>query len=172
MHIGASHNVTGKYHGALLIATGMDGEDRLIPLAFSLIEGENNDSWSWFLHLVRRDVVGPDRKVCIILDRHQGILNAVEDHMEGYQPVVHRWCMRHFVANIWQRQKSKKVIKQLKLVCASKTEKTFETRLAKLRGMMNEPATMWLEDQMENKFKWALAYDDGSRYGVCNTNIS
>ena len=25
---------------------------------------------------------------------------------------------------------------------------------------------------MENKFKWALAYDDGSRYGVCNTNIS
>ena len=37
---------------------------------------------------------------------------------------------------------------------------------------MNEPATMWLEDQMENKFKWALAYDDGSRYGVCNTNIS
>ena len=25
---------------------------------------------------------------------------------------------------------------------------------------------------MENKFKWALAYDDGSRYGVYNTNIS
>ena len=121
---------------------------------------------------MRRDVVGPDRKVCIISDRHQGILNAVEDHMEGYQPVVHRWCMRHFAANIWQRQKSKKVIKQLKLVCASKAEKTFETRLAKLRGMMNEPATMWLEDQMENKFKWALAYDDGSRYGVYNTNIS
>jgi len=42
--------------------------------------------------------------------------------------------MRHFAANIWQRQKSKKVIKQLKLVCASKAEKTFETRLAKLRG--------------------------------------
>ena len=73
MHIGASRNVyrhckpvvsvddtflTGKYRGALLIATGMDGEDHLIPLAFSLVEGENNDSWSWFLHLVRRDVVG------------------------------------------------------------------------------------------------------------------
>ena len=92
--------------------------------------------------------------------------------MEGYQPVVHMWCMRHFAANIWQRQKSKKVIKQLKLVCASKVEKTFETRLAKLKGMMNEPATIWLEDQMENKFKWALAYDDGSRYVVFNTNIS
>jgi len=30
-----------------LIATGMDDEDRLIPLAFSLVDGENNDSWSW-----------------------------------------------------------------------------------------------------------------------------
>ena len=61
MHIGASRNVyrhckpvvsvddtflTGKYRGALLITTDMDGEDRLIPLAFSLVEGENNDSRS------------------------------------------------------------------------------------------------------------------------------
>ena len=38
--------------------------------------------------------------------------------------------------------------------------------------MMNEPVALWLEDQMENKFKWALAFDDGSRYGVYNTNIS
>ena len=106
----------GKYHGALLIATGMDGEDRLIPLAFSLIEGENNDSWSWFLHLVRRDVVGQDRKVCIISDRHQGILNAVEDHMEGYHPIMHRWCMRHFAANIWQRQKEQESYKAAKVV--------------------------------------------------------
>ena len=59
----------GKYLGAMLIVTGMDGEDRLIPLAFLLVEGENNDNWSWFLHLLRRDVVGPDRKVCIISDR-------------------------------------------------------------------------------------------------------
>ena len=32
--------LTGKYRGALLIVTGMHGEDRLIPLAFSLVEGE------------------------------------------------------------------------------------------------------------------------------------
>ena len=38
--------------------------------------------------------------------------------------------------------------------------------------MMNVEAIEWLEDQMENKSKWALAFDDGCRYGICNTNIS
>jgi hypothetical protein len=70
----------------LLIATSVDGEDRLVPLAFALVESENIDSWSWFLHLVRWDVVGRLTKVCIVSDRHQGILSAIEDYMEGCQP--------------------------------------------------------------------------------------
>ena len=45
-------------------------------------------------------------------------------------------------------------------------EKTFDIKLTILKGMMNEEAIEWLEDQMENKSKWALAFDDGSRYGV------
>jgi hypothetical protein len=76
--------LTRKYRGVLLIATGVDGEDRLVPLAFALVESENIDSWSWFLHLVCRDAVGRLRKVCIVSDRHQGILIAVEYYMEGY----------------------------------------------------------------------------------------
>ena len=51
------------------------------------------------------------------------------------------------------------------MLCTSKAEKTFDIRLTKLKGMMNEEATEWLEDQMENKIKWALAFDDSSRYG-------
>jgi hypothetical protein len=35
--------LTGKYKGVLLIATGIDGEDRLVPLAFALVESENID---------------------------------------------------------------------------------------------------------------------------------
>jgi hypothetical protein len=35
-------------------------------LAFVLVEGENNESWSWFLHLVRKQVLSPDRHVYMI----------------------------------------------------------------------------------------------------------
>jgi hypothetical protein len=122
--------LTGKYRGVLLIATGVDGENRLVPLTFALVESENIDSWSWFLHLVRRDVVGRLRKVCIVSDLHQGILSVVEDYMEGYQPVVSHSCMRHFAANIWHRQANKKVREQLK---SAKAKRTFNIRLEKLK---------------------------------------
>jgi len=92
--------------------------------------------------------------------------------MEGYQPIVHRWCQRHFAANIWERHRSDKVKGRLKLLCAAKAERTFDLRFRKLKELMNEDATEWLEQHMDNKSKWALAFDDGSRYGTCNTNVS
>jgi hypothetical protein len=51
--------LTRKYRGVLLVATSIDGEDRLVPLAFTLVESKNNLRWSWFMHLVHQIVVGP-----------------------------------------------------------------------------------------------------------------
>ena len=67
-----------------MVAVGHDGGDQLLPLAFAIVSAENNDNWEWFLGLVRTRLVGPDREVCIISDRHQGILNAVEVDIPGY----------------------------------------------------------------------------------------
>jgi hypothetical protein len=37
--------LTGKYKGTLMVAVGMTTENQLFPLAFVLVEGENNESW-------------------------------------------------------------------------------------------------------------------------------
>jgi hypothetical protein len=36
-----------------MIAVGVDLDNQLVPLAFALAEGENDDSWCWFMNLVR-----------------------------------------------------------------------------------------------------------------------
>jgi hypothetical protein len=74
----------GKYRDTLLIAISCDANNKLVPLTFALVERENNDSWGWFLRLVRIHVVGPSREVGVISDRHQGILNVVREEIEGY----------------------------------------------------------------------------------------
>jgi hypothetical protein len=51
-----------------------------------LVKRENNDSWGWFLRLIWIHMVGPDREVGVISDRHQGILNVVREEIEGYAP--------------------------------------------------------------------------------------
>ena len=94
--------LTSQFKGTLLIAVANDGGDKLVPLAFALVLAENSDNWEWFLSLVRTKVIGPEREVCIISDRHPGILNAVEIDIPGHPRVHHRWCMRHFVSNFYE----------------------------------------------------------------------
>ena len=81
------------------MATAVDPEDQIVPMAFALAKGENIDSWSWFMWLLRVHVLGPSRMIRMISDRHIGLLNATKEHLEGFSPLVHRWCMRHFAAN-------------------------------------------------------------------------
>jgi hypothetical protein len=84
----------------LIVAVGMTAKNQLLPFAFALVEGENNERWKWFLGLVRKQVLGPDKHVCMILDRYRGLLNGAKDHLEGYPPLIHKWCSHHFTTNI------------------------------------------------------------------------
>jgi hypothetical protein len=122
---------------------------------------------------VRNQVLGPDIYVCMILDHHCGLLNGAKDHLEGYPPLIHRWCSRHFATNIWKKQQSNEVIGRLKALCKIKEEKKFKTRLKELEKILNDDANAWLFEQLPEKSKWTLAFDEGgSRYGIMTTNIS
>jgi hypothetical protein len=48
------------------MAVDVDPEQQLVPLAFALAESENDDSWSWFMRLVRINIFVPTRQVCMI----------------------------------------------------------------------------------------------------------
>jgi transposase-like protein len=165
--------LTGKYKGTLMVVVSITAENHLLPLAFALVEGENNDSWLWFLTLVRKEVLGSSRSICMVSDRHCGLLNGAKEPFEGYPPLVHRWCTSHFTANIWKKQQSKEVIIRLKALCMVKEEKKFEARLKELEKILNNDAKAWLFEQLSEKSKWVLAFQDGgSQYGVMTTNIS
>jgi transposase-like protein len=165
--------LTRKNKGTLMVAVGMTTKNQLLSLAFALVEGENNESWKWFLGLVRKQVIGPNRQVCMISDHHRGLLNGAKDHLKGYPPFIHRRCSRHFAANIWKKQQSKEVIVRLKALCKIKEEKKFEATLKELEKILKYNVNAWLFEQLPRKSKWALAFDEGgSRYGIMTTNIS
>jgi hypothetical protein len=46
------------YGGMLLAAIGMDPNDQILPIAYAVVEGENKDSWTWFLELLIADLGG------------------------------------------------------------------------------------------------------------------
>ena len=76
-------------------------------------EGENIDSWGWFLACIRNRVT-QRTGICVISDRHSGIMAAMSDpHLGWAAPFAyHRICMRHLASNFMTRFKDK-ILKNL-----------------------------------------------------------
>ena len=169
MSIDGTH-LYGKYKGKLLIAMGCDANNQLFPLAFAITEGENTDSWGWFLACIRNEVT-QRAGICVISDRHPGIMAAMVDpHLGWATPFAyHRICMRHFASNFMTRFKDK-ILKNL--VCRAalaSTERKFKKHMNTI-GRINSEALQWLEAVPFQL--WALSHDGGRRYGLMTTNIS
>jgi hypothetical protein len=49
----------------------------------------------------------------------------------------------------------------VKVLCFVRTEHQFKETLRELEKVMNPVAKAWLDEQMEQKAKWSLAYDEG-----------
>jgi hypothetical protein len=150
---------TRKYKDTLMIVVGITMENHLLPLAFAIVEGENNDNWSLFLSLVRKLVLGLGRSIFMISDHHRWLLNSAKEHLDDYSPIIHKWCTRHFAANIWKKQCNKVVTESLKTLCKVKEEKKFDTRLKDLEKILNDDAKALLLEQLSKKSKWELAFD-------------
>ena len=165
--------LTGKYKGSMLTAIAHDSGDRVLPVAFALVSGENNDNWEWFMKHVRTKVFSPSREVCIISDRHQGILNAMEIEIPGYARLHHRWCMRHFVANFYRACKNKELADDLTDVCVAFTNRSFTRRFDMLLAASNDGGKEFLRRYLGERHKWSRAHDHGGRrYGDMTSNMA
>ena len=95
----------GATNGELLCAIGRDANNQIYPIAWAVVEKENNDSWDWFCDLLFRDIeVYGGTGWVFISDQQKGILNAVQKWAPDAE---HRNCARHIYAN-WRKKFKKK----------------------------------------------------------------
>ncbi|XP_025640834.1 uncharacterized protein [Arachis hypogaea] len=89
-----------KYGGTLLLAIVQDGNSNILPVAFALVEGENAESWAFFLSRLRQHVT-PQEGILVISDRHNGIKAALEAPNSGWLPphAYRAYCIQHVAAN-------------------------------------------------------------------------
>ena len=113
--------LTRKYKGTILTAIGVDGNNQLLPVTFAFVESENIESWFCFLKLVKQHVVVGRPNVCLISDRHAGILQAIDRLQNGggtstpiWLDVHNRWCLRHIGANFHDHFKNKDLMDHFK----------------------------------------------------------
>ncbi|KAL0294852.1 UNVERIFIED_CONTAM: hypothetical protein Scaly_3114700 [Sesamum calycinum] len=139
-------------------------------LAFAIVDEETYPSWKWFLQQLSRHVIRGRRGMCLISDRHGGLIKAVREGPDFVSPHgVHRYCLRHVCSNF--NSSIKNVV--LKGLC---WQAGSEYQLRKFNHIMEEikkqdvKAFAYL-DQI-NKEKWTASHDGGWRCGILTTNMS
>ncbi|KAL0419413.1 UNVERIFIED_CONTAM: hypothetical protein Sradi_1354800 [Sesamum radiatum] len=72
----------------------------VLPFAFAVVDEETYPSWKWFLQQLSRHVIRGRRGMCLISDRHGGLIKAVREGPDFVSPHgVHRYCLRHVCSN-------------------------------------------------------------------------
>nr|XP_009759923.1 PREDICTED: uncharacterized protein LOC104212387 [Nicotiana sylvestris] len=91
-----------SYRGIMLIASTMDAAGTILPLAYGLVDSENDTSWKCFFEQFKL-AYGERANMCVVLDRNESILKATSIVYPG---IPHYSCMWHIWTNI--RAKFKK----------------------------------------------------------------
>lgn len=120
---------------------------------------------------LKKKVVLRRRDVCVISDRHAGIISAMKSpNLEWREPYAHhRFCARHLAANFGREFKKGKLKEKVVALCSQLTSAKFTLHWNAL--LAAEPrAQDWFADKPLKH--WALVFDDGKRFGIMTTNIA
>ncbi|EOA34222.1 hypothetical protein CARUB_v10021733mg [Capsella rubella] len=89
-------HLIGKYKGVLLTASGHDANFRVFPLAFAIVDSENDEAWTWFFQKVERITADSDT-LTIISDCNQSIYTAKKS---VFPKAKHGACIVHLARNV------------------------------------------------------------------------
>ncbi|XP_023638869.1 uncharacterized protein LOC111830617 [Capsella rubella] len=149
----------GSYKGTLLTALAQDGNFQTSPIAFAVVNTENDDFWRWFFTQLK--VAIPDeRNLAIISDIHKSIRKAIAarcfqmadfteafNEIEALHPKLHgylqragvqMWARVHFPGERWFAERREDAKSQLTRLSRG-VEKLLEGRLAASRLFEVQP---------------------------------
>ncbi|XP_069145463.1 uncharacterized protein [Solanum lycopersicum] len=92
--VDAAH-LGGAYKGTFVSASTLDGAGCILPLAYGVVDTENDCSWTWFFENFK-NAFGERENMCIVSDRNESIIKSVVPSSE-YIFTVHEAGKRYIV---------------------------------------------------------------------------
>ncbi|XP_021618547.1 uncharacterized protein LOC110619422 [Manihot esculenta] len=157
-----------KYLGTLLVASSFDADGGFFPLAFGVVDVENDESWMWFLSELQKALEMNTEnmpKLAFLSDGPKGIVDAVKRKFPNSSCA---FCMRHLSESIGKEFKNSRLVHLLwKAACATTTI-GFKEKMAEI-SEVSSAAAKWLQQFPPSH--WSLVYYEGTRYGHLSSNI-
>ncbi|KAG7548217.1 Zinc finger SWIM-type [Arabidopsis suecica] len=155
----------GKYKGTLLTATAQDGNFQIFPIAFAVVDTENDESWEWFFKQLSC-VIPDDDSLAIISDRHQSIGKAIK---KVYPKSSRGICTYHMYKNILVRFKDRDAFGLVKKAANAFRLVDFQTTFDQIEAL--SPALHNYLERADVRL-WTRVHFPGDRYNLLTSNIA
>ncbi|XP_047951699.1 uncharacterized protein LOC125197046 [Salvia hispanica] len=86
-------SLRSKYQESLLTATAVDADDGFFPVAFSIVDSENDDNWHWFLEQLK-SAISTSLPLTFVSDREKGLEKSVH---EVFENAYHGYSIHHLL---------------------------------------------------------------------------
>jgi hypothetical protein len=154
-----------KYGGQMLCAVALDANNHLFPVAFAIVDSENNMSWTYFLGKLKESL-GKIENLVFVSDRHQSIATALE---AVFPEAHHGACYHHIIMNVAHRFKSSDCRKEIFKAAYAYTKSEYHLYFSMIRD--KDPA---VADYLEGigVQRWSRAFFPGNRYDIMTSNYA
>ncbi|CAE5960259.1 unnamed protein product [Arabidopsis arenosa] len=158
-------HLKGKYKGVLLTASGQDANFQVFPLAFAVVDSENDESWTWFFSKLER-IIADSKSLTILSDRQSSINVGIK---RIFPLANHGACIIHLCRNIQARYKNKGLTQLVKNAGYEFTTSKFKELYGQINAL-NQDCGHYLH--LIGMAHWSRVYFQGQRYNLMTSNIA
>ena len=132
-------HLKSKYQGILLAVISIDANGSLFPLAYAVVDAENDDNWHWYLESLRAvleqhipNSLQSPNAFTFLSDYQKSLFDSVN---AVFSQSTHGYCLKHLEANFHKVFKHPELTSLLWKAAAATTEHEFTETLDKMRSI-------------------------------------
>ncbi|XP_042511149.1 uncharacterized protein LOC122086418 isoform X2 [Macadamia integrifolia] len=162
-------HLKGRYGGVLLSAIAVDGNNGIYPIAFSIVEVENKDSWTFFLHCLDAALRLDDCDIGLTFgsDKQKGLADAISGIFPGAH---HRNCCRNLYSKFKASFPGLLLKTQFWVACKASKEFIFNKTM-EIKGL-NKAAYDWLLNSNHPSMWSRHAFDKRAKSDHVTNNMT
>ncbi|XP_018443590.1 uncharacterized protein LOC108815508 [Raphanus sativus] len=152
-----------KYKGVLLVATALDGNSNLYPIAFGVVDSENDLAWEWFMRQLNVVIVD-EHSLAFVSDRNSSIAKAIA---RVYPQSHHGICIHHLLNNVVTNYSGKGMAGLVAKASKAYRAADFRKLFTAIFSISPEIGKYLIDADVR---KWARCQFPGYRYDIRTNN--
>ncbi|KAJ0082352.1 hypothetical protein Patl1_10338 [Pistacia atlantica] len=151
-------HLKGPYGGVLLSAVPMDANSGIFPIAITICEIENKESWRYFMTLLK-EFIGDIDPITIMSDRQKGLVDAIQTCWPNASV---RHCARHVYANFRKKFPGLRLRNLFWAVSRAANIIDFQQAMEKVEAVDREAHRWMIENDVRSWSRHAFDLDSKS----------